>query len=172
MQILLRPVEIPYLGICLGVSNIAAEYGRVHGALSLSVVTKTTTRADFTNWLYAYLNGVYLNLKQLLNTNFYYWLLLGGLQEGPAVNFLLRMKIAFGVIPFNFFFFWMDWVFAPCLQFLFPLVTAVGVPCNLDNQNKQLLGKTWIESAVAQVIAIVSQGWYFCSLCSWDTSVQ
>lgn len=49
-------------------------------------------------------------------------------------------------------------MFAPCLQFLFPLVTAVGVPCNLDNQNKQLLGKTWIESAVAQVIAIVSQG--------------
>lgn len=43
---------------------------------------------------------------------------------------------------------------APCLQLLFPLVTAVGVLCNLDNQNEQLLGKTWIESAVAQAVAI------------------
>lgn len=103
-QISLRPMEISYLGICHGASNIAAECGRVQGALSLSVLTKATMRADFTNWLYAYLNGVYLNLKQLLNTNFYYWLLLGGLQEGPASHFQVRIKIAFGVIPFNFFF--------------------------------------------------------------------
>lgn len=39
-------------------------------------------------------------------------------------------------------------------SFYYPLVTAVGGLCNLENQNEQLLGKTWIESAVAQVIAI------------------